>query len=156
MEREILPWVRRNCSRVLFVGTAPYTYHYENGFHREQYTTIDMHPSTAVWGARHHIIAPIQEIGRHRRQGHFDCVIMNGVFGFGIDEAGDMRAAIEAIQEVLRPGGLLVVGWNTDKHPDPDGLFAPYFAARERPPFPKRLAFDAPLTHVYDFYERRP
>jgi hypothetical protein len=156
MEHEILPWVRQNCSSVLFVGTAPYTCHYEKGFRAGQYTTIDAHPSTAAWGASDHIIAPIQEIARHRPRGHFDCVIMNGVFGFGVDSVSDMRAALLAVHEVLRPGGLLVLGWNTDKHEDPEalGLLAPYFAPANQPPFPNRLPYSLPETFVYDFYRR--
>ncbi len=158
MEQEILPWVRRHCTSVLFVGTAPYTYHYEVGFRRGQYTTIDVHPSTAAWGARDHIVAPIQEIDRHRAKGYFDCVIMNGVFGFGVDRVEDMRAALRAVHEVLRPGGLFVLGWNTDKHEDPEalGLIAPYFEAANQPPFPNRLPYGLPETLVYDFYRRRP
>ncbi len=158
MEREILPWVRQHCSKVLFVGTAPYTYHYEKGFRRGQYTTIDVHPSTAAWGARDHIVAPIQEIDRHRPRGCFDCVIMNGVFGFGVDKVEDMRAALGAVHTVLRPGGLLVLGWNTDKHVDPEalGLLAPGFGPADQPPFPNRLPYALPETLVYDFYRRRP
>ena len=43
LEHTILPWVRDNYRRVLFVGTAPYTFHYENLFKAspDDYTTID-------------------------------------------------------------------------------------------------------------------
>ena len=60
LEREILPWVAAHFSRILFVGTASYTYHYEKLFRRGQYTTIDLHPSTAVWGARDHIVGDLR------------------------------------------------------------------------------------------------
>jgi hypothetical protein len=158
MESEILPWVRQHCSSVLFVGTAPYTYHYEQGFRRGQYTTIDVHPSTAAWGARAHIVSPIQEVDRHRARGSFDCVIMTGVFGFGVDKFDDMQATLRAVHQVLRPGGLLVLGWNTDKHLDPEalGLLASGFEAANQPPFPNRLPYGFPQTLVYDFYRRRP
>src|SRR5262245_47158832 len=42
LEREALPWVRDHYRRVLFVGTASYTYHYETlfGDDPDRYTTI--------------------------------------------------------------------------------------------------------------------
>ncbi|SJZ47575.1 hypothetical protein SAMN02745126_01245 [Enhydrobacter aerosaccus] len=157
LEGEILPWVGARYANVLFVGAAPYTHHYEKLFRRGQYTTLDSHPSTAVWGAADHIRAPVQDINRHRRPGSFDCVILNGVFGFGVDTVTDQRAVIEALHQAMRPGAFLVVGWNTDRHGDPEalGLFEPFFERNAEAPWAKRRTF-AGETHVYDFYRRRP
>lgn len=155
LEHEILPAVARHHRRVLFVGTGSYTYHYERQFRREQYTTIEMQPRNAAWGARDHIVAPVEEIGRHRPAGFFDCVILNGVFGYGVDTTAYQRRVIEALHEALQPGGLLVVGWNTDRHDDPvaAGLFEPYFEPCRQPPFDRRRQFPGE-THIYDFFVR--
>ncbi len=157
LEDELLPWLASRHGRILFVGTAAYTHHYERQFRRDQYTTIDRHPRTAVWGARDHITAPIEEIGRHRPKGFFDCIILNGIFGFGVDEIDHMRAVIKELHHALRPGGFLIVGWNTDLHADPEtlGLFTPYFVPNEEEPWTARRQFPSE-THVYDFYVRRP
>ena len=129
LEHEILPWIGKQYARVLFVGTAPYTYQFERFFKRsrEHYTTIDPVGGTAVWGGRNHIAAPIQEIGLHRPRGYFDCIVFNGVFGFGIDELEAQRAAIKVLHDALAPDGLLLVGWNTNLLPDLEklGLFEP-------------------------------
>ncbi len=158
--RDILPWLSQHYDRVLFVGTSAYTYQFERLFRRsrEQYTTIDLETATRVWGARNHIIAPIQEIGRHRPGGHFDCIVFNGVFGFGINDLEDQRAAIKALHDALAPNGLLLVGWNTNLMPDLEelGLFAPYFVEAEGLPWPHRTRFGLPETHIYDFYRRKP
>lgn len=158
LETEILPWVSKHCAKVLFVGAAPYTCHYEKLFARGQYTTIDAHPSTAVWGSPDHILAPIQEIRRYRPEGFFDCVVLNGVFGFGVDTPEEQRRVIEVLHGALRPGGLLVLGWNTDRHADPDaaGLFEPFFERVAEPPWMQRRRTFAGETHVYDFYARLP
>ena len=160
LEHEILPWIGKQYARVLFVGTAPYTYQFERFFKRsrEHYTTIDPVGGTAVWGGRNHIAAPIQEIGLHRPRGYFDCIVFNGVFGFGIDELEAQRAAIKVLHDALAPDGLLLVGWNTNLLPDLEklGLFEPYFAAAEGLPWPHRTSFPLPETHVYDFYRRKP
>ncbi len=159
MERELLPWLRDNYRRILFVGAAPYTFHYEKLFRqdRAQYTTLDNHPSTAVWGAPTHIAAPIQDIALHRPKDFFDCIVFNGVFGFGVDRADDMRAAAKAMSEVLRPGGLLVVGWNTDLHADPEelGVLSPFFVRTDQTPWGRTRPYPGEL-HVYDFYVKSP
>ena len=152
-----MPWLAQRYRRILFVGTGSYTYHYEKQFRRDQYTTIDWQPRNAVWGVRDHITAPIEEIGRHRPSGFFDCIILNGIFGFGVDEVDHMRSVIKALHDALGPHGLLVVGWNTDLHADPEalGLYDPYFTPNTQEPWVKRRHFP-PETHVYDFYVRRP
>jgi hypothetical protein len=157
LEDELLPWLAQRYRKILFVGTGSYTHHYEKQFRRDQYTTIDWHPRNAVWGARDHITAPVEEIARHRPKGFFDCVILNGVFGFGVDEVEHMRTVIEALHGALAPQGLLVVGWNTDMHADPEelGLYDPYFTSNTVEPWVRRRSFPSE-THVYDFYVRRP
>lgn len=155
MQNEILPWVRARYASVLFVGAAPYTYHYEELFRQNQYTTIDINPATAVWGAHCHLIAPVQDINRHRPAGYFDCVILNGVFGFGVDKIEDMRAVLEELYKAMPPGALLIVGWNTNLHADPEtiGLYAGRFVRCDEAPWTERRYFP-PETHVYDFYKR--
>jgi hypothetical protein len=155
MERELLPWIRQHYSRVLFVGTSSYTYHYERLFPPGQYTTIEVQPRNAVWGAASHIVAPVEEIGRHRPAGSFDCIVLNGVFGFGVDDVDHMRTVIKALHEALAPQGLLVVGWNTNLHEDPQPLLDPYFAPNTQEPWARRRTYALPETHVYDFYVRR-
>ena len=154
LERELLPWLAQHYSKILFVGTSSYTYHYENQFRRGQYTTIDVQPRNAVWGGADHILAPIEEIGRHRPAASFDCIVLNGVFGFGVDDEGHMRRVIEALHAALGPQGFLVVGWNIGLHVDPAPLLEPYFEASTREPWVQRLTFP-PETHVYDFLVRR-
>jgi SAM-dependent methyltransferase len=157
LQDEILPWVRDRYASVLFVGTAAYTYHYEELFRPGQYTTMDVESVTAVWGAANHIVAPVQDINRHRPKGAFDCIVLNGVFGFGVDTVEEMRVVLRELHAVLRPGGFLVVGWNTDRHADPHalGLYRGLFVANEEPPWTERRRFP-PETHVYDFYRRCP
>ena len=151
LSNEVMPWVAANCRKVLFVGTSSYTYWYERLFRPGQYTTIDWRPAEAVWGAADHIAAPVQEIARHRPAGTFDCVVLNGVFGFGTDDPASMRAVAEALHKVMAPNGYLVLGWNHDMQEDPDklGTFDGLFRHSGEP----RRTFGAE-THVYDFYRR--
>lgn len=159
LENDLLPWVRDRNARILFVGTAPYTHAYEKLFatHGGQLTTMDVNPAMSVWGAPDHIVGSIRELHRFRPPGTFDCVILNGVFGFGVNAPPEMRQTVESIHIALSHGGLLVVGWNEDLHADPnilglyDGLFVPY----DTSPWSRRVTFNGE-THVYDLYLRRP
>ncbi|UYN93249.1 MAG: methyltransferase domain-containing protein [Enhydrobacter sp.] len=158
LEHDVLPWLRETCPRILFVGTGPYTVHYEKLFARtpHQYVTIDSDPAVAVWGARDHIVAQVQEIGRHRPDGHFDAVVLNGVFGFGVDDPPTMRAVAAALHAALRPGGRLVLGWNSDVHAAPEelGVLDEHFAPDRDSPWGFRRTFPGEF-HVNDFYVRR-
>ena len=59
--------------------------------------------------------------------------------------------------DVLRPGGLLIVGWNTDLHTDPEelGVLSPYFVRTGQTPWGQTRRYPAEL-HVYDFYVKSP
>jgi hypothetical protein len=156
MEHELLPWIAKRYDRVLFVGTSSYTYHYERQFRPGQYTTIEVQPNMAVWGGPDHIVAPLEEIGLHRPEGHFDCIILNGIFGFGTDQPDHIGVVIKALYRAMQPNGLLVVGWNTDKCADPAPLLEPYFVPNTQEPWSRRRIYPLPETHIYDFLLRRP
>jgi SAM-dependent methyltransferase len=159
MENDVLLWVRDRSARILFVGTASYTHHYAKLFAADddQLTTMDINSAMSVWGAPNHIVGPIQEILRFRSPGTFDSVILNGVFGFGVNDTAEMRRTVEAIHAVLKPGGLLIVGWNKDLHADPNvlGLYDGLFTPGDATPWGRRVTYESE-THVYDFHIRRP
>jgi SAM-dependent methyltransferase len=77
--------------------------------------TLDIDPEVIRWGATgRHVIAPIEQAATHFHAAMFDTVLLSGVFGFGIDDVKAQEAAIAACAAVLKPGGLLVLGWNAD------------------------------------------
>jgi SAM-dependent methyltransferase len=118
--------------------------------------TLDIDPRVARWGATgRHIIAPIQHAALHFRAAMFDTVLLSGVFGFGVDDVPAQEAAIAACATVLRPGGLLVLGWNADRVADPSTLkeIRRDFRSSGAAGLADRVAFDA-STHIFDFYTR--
>ena len=165
LQNEALPWVRDNYANVLFVGTASYTYHYETLFRGDpdRYTTIDHNPGVKVWGGKHHIVASVQDIDKHRPPGFFDCIVLNGILGYKIPELGDygiierdeLRKLIKALHVVMRPGGLLLAGWDLRDMALSAfelGLLDPYFVPTGRPPWGARKEFPGD-PHVFEFYE---
>ena len=167
LQNDALPWVSASYKQVLFVGTAVYTYQYEKLFadDPDRYTTIDRNPSTKVWGSKHHIVAPIEQINQHRPPGFFDCIVLSGVLAYRIPEHGDyglveqddLRALLKVLHGVLRPGGLLLVGWNLKdmaQSLSQLGLLEPYFAPTDKTPWGARKVFPGD-PHAFEFYERR-
>src|SRR5512141_1800235 len=66
LESLILPALARRADirRLLFVGCASYTRHYEALFERSEYWTIDPSSRQQRWAARHHIRDRLEHLGR--------------------------------------------------------------------------------------------
>ena len=160
LETRVLPILPSlDYCRCLFVGTAPYTWHYEDVVTKAGgwWYTLDIRPSSRVWGAQRHLVAPIQQAHLHFQEGLFDAVILNGVFGFGVDSEEEMNASFRAAATILRDGGLLLLGWNTDHIIRDPLLFSEMranFAGADTLPFPAHVEFPGE-THVYDFLTRK-
>jgi SAM-dependent methyltransferase len=157
LEQVIFPWIlAQNPGRVLFVGCESFTSHYRHMFEKpgREYWTLDILPEMAVWGSRQrHVVGDILTADARFDHGYFDTVVFNGVFGFGVDTIPDMNASLLALHTILKPGGLMVLGWNTDASVDPSTLPAicPAFEPLTAGPLPARVTFPG-STHVYDFY----
>jgi hypothetical protein len=111
--------------RVLFVGCKSYTAHYGKQLTQAaiEYWTTDIDPAAAIWGEKNrHITCDITKIHEACPPGWFDVVLLNGVFGYGIDEESEMNRAIEAIAQILRRDGMLLIGWNPKEVTDPTRL----------------------------------
>lgn len=102
----------RQYGRVVFVGCDWYTRHYEKMFEGRDYWTIDMDPSRARYGARQHLIGPMVEVGARFDPASVDLVICNGVIGWGLNDPAQVDASLAACARALRPGGVLLIGWN--------------------------------------------
>jgi hypothetical protein len=160
LEVDVLPVLPKlGFRRALFVGVAPYTFHYERIFSGVggSWTTADVSPGARVWGARRHVVAPVQQVHLFFGKEEFDSVILNGVFGFGVNTISEMNETIESVKGVLRSGGLLLLGWNTDLTADPLALdeMRRGFRPADDLPLPSHREF-AGESHVYDFQVREP
>ncbi len=159
LETEILPVLAATRpQRVLFVGCRRYTSHYGAWFTAagSEYHTTDIDPAARCWGARgRHVTADVRNIHRHHPAGHFDLVLLNGVFGFGLNETEPMNGALESLHRVMRPGGILLVGWNRGLIADPRELsrMQALFRHQEVPPLPARKGFTDHIRHVYDLFQ---
>lgn len=159
MERVLLPVISNGgFSKVLFVGCAPYTWHYELFFNKPhtQYLTADMGgPRARRWGARKHFVCRIQDIGKHIEKDCIDILLLNGIFGYGVDTVDDMNETLKSSYEILKkPEGILVIGWDVGVTDDPLGLDALKTLYQHGPVLglPCRTTFEQ-SRHVYDFFQ---
>lgn len=149
-----LPALAAQGGLILWVGCRAYTaeaYAVLEGGGGTVWTT-DIDPGAARWGVS----------GRHRtgdvcdadilfRDMRFDAIVCNGVLGYGADSESQQQRALEAQARLLKTGGRLLLGWNTDKIADPvaAGLASPWFEPQPFAGLPSRVRFEQ-VTHVYD------
>ena len=153
LDRELIPAVGRRGGRALFIGCRKYTKHYPAllAAHGVECWTIDMDPFAARWGApKRHVIGDIQDALDHWNPSSFDTIILNGVFGFGLNSVQNQNAALRACRLLLTEGGCLILGWNTDRCIDPSELsnLRNHFQPSSLPGLAERQTF-ANSTHVY-------
>lgn len=151
---------REDVRRLLFVGSAWYTRTYGKRFHHREFWTIDVDERVRKFAGERHIVASITTITEHFDPGSLDVVVCNGVVGFGLDSEDDCNRAFGGAYRCLRPGGLLIIGWD-----DADGCRPAVpleslaslraFQPCVLPPFPSwRYPTFSPLGHTFDFYAR--
>jgi SAM-dependent methyltransferase len=141
------------------VGCGWYTRAYGRLFRHAIYCTLDVDPAKSRWGAERHVCASLASIRSHFEDGALDLVVCNGVFGWGLNERTEVEAAFRGCHACLRPGGVLLLGWNDvpARRPFPIEqceslhLFRPYrFAPLDG--YCHRTA--TRNRHTYNFYEK--
>jgi SAM-dependent methyltransferase len=159
LDRKIIPMlIDSGAETVLSIGVAYYNAHHPAVFAARgvELWTIDIDRQKAIWGSpARHITGDALDLTLHLAPETFDAVILNGVLGYGIDDARSVDRALRAIATVLKPGGRLVIGWNHDKTKDPTSL--PAAKDLFRPCALLEGATHLVLegsTMVYDFLER--
>jgi len=155
----ILPELSKPGATILWVGCQPYTFPYLRMIERRgaECWTLDIDPSSRWWGhSRRHIVGDLQAVATLYSERQFDVTLVNGVFGYGLNTQCDQNIAVEGLARVLKPRGLLMLGWNTHRAPDPLCLVAidQFFIRSKQPGFNRRVTFPD-STHVYDFFDLR-
>jgi SAM-dependent methyltransferase len=160
LENTIIPFfVARGVQRVLFVGTDWFTKHYELLFTGADYWTIEIEPRRRRFGATQHIVGSLEHLDRYFPKAHFDLILCNGVFGWGLDDPTSCEQAFQQCYECLRDEGILMLGWNDvpEHRPFPPESIQSLsrFARFEDSPL-GAWRYRAPTLsrHTYDFYTK--
>ncbi|MFN3836557.1 MAG: class I SAM-dependent methyltransferase [Brevundimonas sp.] len=159
MADSYIPALAADGGRILWVGCREYTLDDYAALETQggQVWTTDIDPAAARWGREsRHRTGDVCEADRLFSDLTFDAVVCNGVLGYGVDSPEQQQRALDALAAILRPGGRLLLGWNTDKIDDPveAGLTTAHFILAPLGDRPPRVRFDA-VTHVYDSLIRK-
>lgn len=114
LESVIFPELLRSddYQRILCIGCAWYTLHYPRLFASKEFSTLEIDPQAAVYGAPVHHVDSCENLDRYYAADQLDCILFNGVFGFGLDTRESVEKTFSAMHRCLRRGGLLIFGWN--------------------------------------------
>jgi SAM-dependent methyltransferase len=158
LEQIIIPFLlsRFEPRTVLEVGREPYQAFYNEFFAGRELWTVDRDAARARFGGRNHIVDDAANLRCHFPEGYFGLVLMNGVFGWGLNEGEAIERAFAAVQALLVPGGIFVLGWNDtpDLVPVPLDqvqalkLFQPYYFA----PLGATSFKCSTYEHTYSFF----
>lgn len=145
-------------SRVLSVGCAEYTQEVPGRFEARgiECWTTDISPEEARWGhPERHLVGDVSGLAERLPASHFDAILFSGVMGYGVN-AEHMPPIIEGFHRLLRPGGLLLAGWNVGLAIDPLTLECVTRRFEHAPALsmPARKEIER-STHVYDLFVRR-
>ena len=162
LEESIFPYYRTDSGfkTILFVGCNTYTSHYQQKFFAEKtFWTVEPDESLKKFGAVQHVVAPLEEIGRHFADRFFDVIICNGVFGWGLDRQSQLEAAFSQCHACLREGGHFVFGWDDVPRRTPvslEDIQGRHLLQRFMfPPLGSwRYLTETPYRHTFDFYQR--
>lgn len=158
LEEVIFPLLleRHDVRRVLFVGCAWYTRRYPRLLGARELWTMDVDPRQARYGAERHIVDSLAHLSAHAASETFDAIVCSGVIGYGLDDTEEAEAAVRECFDALRPGGMLILGFDEcapflPEQLDAIGRFEPTAPS----PFssPRYPTFSA-TGHTFDFYER--
>ncbi|MBL9132909.1 MAG: hypothetical protein JNG86_17000 [Verrucomicrobiaceae bacterium] len=151
----------RRYQRILFIGCDWYTKNYPCLFANREFWTIEIDPAKARFGGQHHIIDGLQNLTRHAGADFFDAFIHTGVFGWGIDTRELADETFDQCHRCLKPGGMLVFGWDDVPAQCPFAVTEECAALKrfETYIFPplgvhRHLVADSHLRHTFAFYQK--
>jgi hypothetical protein len=163
IEDHILPTLAADpqVNRVLFVGCRWYTKIYADIFAGKDYWTIEIDPEQAKFGSPgRHIVDSYLNLGHHAAAASFDAIVINGVFGWGIDSPADTELSLAETMRALKPGGIVVIGYNDtpENHPsylDVESAGLAHFAPFDFPVLGQRhVTPHDPGNHTFEFYKK--
>lgn len=145
---------------VLFVGCDTYTAHYQRTYFSElNYWTIEPVAVSRKFGARQHVVAPLEDLDKHLPAEFFNLIVCNGVYGWGLNSPAQCESAFAQCYSRLATNGHLLIGWDDvpQRTPVPLAQIASLSRFRKHP-IPAfgswRYLTDTPYRHTYDFYQK--
>ncbi len=161
LENKIFPYFvsKEQFKKILFVGVDWYTYQYKFIFKEKEYWTIDKDESKKRFGADGHIVDSLNNLPKYFKNDYFDLIIVNGVFGWGLNKKSDIEKSFDNCYRCLRKDGFFILGWNDVQKAKPinlekiDSLLK--FKKIIFPPLSvNTFKTNTELKHTFNFYKK--
>ena len=164
LELDIIPYLLTHNipvgSAILDIGVDWYTRGYSSLFPGRHYVSLEIDRSkTRFTSKERHIWGSALSLSEHFEPASLDFILCNGVIGWGIDTEDDIQTFFYQTSHVLKPGGLLLVGWNDNEDNKP--IVHPDCAANGfnlwlyQPCGSSSLNTHTAKQHIFSFYQRR-
>lgn len=116
LERIIFPYIlsHHNPKTILDIGREDYQLFYNDFFKGRNLWTIDKDAKHQKFGAKNHIVDDVATLKKYFQNNYFDFILMNGVFGWGLNNEKKIQKTFTAIYDILKPQGIFILGWNDD------------------------------------------
>jgi len=114
LENTIFPYFRahKEYLSILFIGCAWFTKRYNQLFNHKVYWTVDIDPKMKKFGSKRHIVDSMENLDRYFKESELDVIFCNGVYGWGLNTKEDVEKAFKNCFNLLREGGIFILGWN--------------------------------------------
>jgi hypothetical protein len=165
LEDVIVPHYRQDpaIQRILIAGVTRPGRHYPSLFAGKECITIDLDSKRARYGASHHIIDRLENLGNHIAAEWFDLIVVNGLIGFGIDDLSNLETAVHVCHRHLRHGGELLLSTDAGRPgsellPQVQALREGFIEATVAPFGASSVVTQVPWhprpEHIYHFFRR--
>ena len=161
LERDVFPFIQEHGKfrDILWVGCSWYTAPYSRLFRDRNFWTLDIDPLKTRYGSARHLVDGMENVRRHFGVEVLDFVLCNGVVGWGLNSHAQVEQAFGGCFESLRPGGVLMIGWNDLSHARPIPFAELTSIARFEPyVFPPLRTHELRTRsigrHVFTFYRK--
>lgn len=146
----------RNPEKILDIGREEDQYFYNKFFINKEFWTLDINPDHKDFGAKNHIVDNATNLKKHFKDNYFDLIIINGVFGWGLNKKHDIEKTFSSIYDILKTSGILIFGWNDIEDLIPVPLNKIEALKKLNPYYFKPLKTDSfkckTGEHTYNFY----
>lgn len=114
LETIIFPYIlsHQNPKKILDIGREHYQKFYNEFFFGRELWTLDRHKWKKRYGSQNHVTGNVKKLDEYFKKNQFDLVVMNGVFGWGLNKEKDIEKTFRDVYNILKKGGLFVLGWN--------------------------------------------
>jgi len=114
LERIIFPFVlsEYNPKQILDIGREEYQWFYNKFFIGRKLWTLDRKPTREEFGSSFHVVGDVTGLKKYFENSTFDLIIMNGVFGWGLNDPTAIEKTFMAIYDIMKVGGIFIFGFN--------------------------------------------